>query len=104
MELVDHAPFVDQLARRHLLKCDLDGGTYRDLVGWSPWKVGVKIDGRVLVQGDQCQIVGLIGHAPVEPAILNDDVRGNVTLPADLFPRQLSGRPADLASLLRWIL
>jgi hypothetical protein len=46
----------------------------------------------------------LIGHAPVEPAILNDDVRGNVTLPADLFPRQLSGRPADLASLLRWIL
>src|SRR5262249_35640788 len=104
MELVDHTPFVDQLARRHLLKCNLDGGTYRDLVGWGPWKVGVKIDGRVLVQGDHRQIVGLIRHAPVEPAVLNDDIRGYVALPVDLFPRQFFGGPADLAGLLRWIL
>src|SRR5213592_1399742 len=104
MGLVHHAPFVDQLARRHFLKCDLDGGTYWDLVGWGPWKVGVKIDGRVLVQSDHRQIVGLIRHAPVEPAVLNDDIRGNVAPPMDLFPRQLSGRPTDLAGLLRWIL
>ena len=67
------------------------------LEGW------IKIDGWVLIQGDQRQIVGLIGHTPVEPAVLNDDIRGNVALPC-LFPLQLSGGPADLAGLLRWIL
>ena len=63
-----------------------------------------KIDGRVLVQGDQRQIVGLIRHAPVEPPVLNDDIRGNVALAANLFPLQLSGGAADLAGLWRWIL
>ena len=92
------------LGRRHFLKCDLDGGTYGDLVGWGPWKVGVKIDGRVLVQGDQRPIIGLIRHAPVELAVFNDDIRGNLALHSDFFPRQLSDRPAHLAGLLRWIL
>ena len=102
--LADHAPFMDQLARRDLLKGHLDCSPDGDLVGWSPWEIGIKIDTRVLVQGNQRQIVRLIGHAPVEPAVLDHDLRSNMAPPADLFPLQLVTGAADLAGLLRWIL
>src|ERR1051326_3481322 len=95
---------MDQLARRHLLKSDFDGGFYRYLVGRSPRQIGVEINARILVQGDQRQIVWLIGHAPGEPAVLDHDIRRNMTSPPDLFQLQAGGGPADLACRLRWIL
>src|SRR5262249_45391716 len=44
------------------------------------------------------------GHAPVQPSVLDDDVSGDVSLAADLFPREPGIRPAHLAGLLRRIL
>jgi hypothetical protein len=104
VELVDHPPLVDQLARRYLLKGDFDGGSYRHFIGRSPRQMGVEMNARVLVQGDQRQIVRLIGHAPGESAVLDHNIRCNVTPPLGLFLLQAGGGPADLASRLRWIL
>src|SRR5439155_11990329 len=43
---------------------------------------------------------GLIGHAPVEAAILDHDVGRDMASSRDLFPCQTGGRAADLAGLL----
>jgi hypothetical protein len=56
---------------------------------------------RWLLEG---QIVRLIGHAPGESAVLDHNIRCNVTPPLGLFLLQAGGGPADLASRLRWIL
>ena len=48
---------------------------------------------RILVQGDHRQVVGLIGHAPVEPAILDHDIRGDMALPLTSFQVSLAADP-----------
>ena len=55
----------------------------------------------VRVQRHLCQAIGLIGHAPIEAAILDHDVGRDMAPSLDLFPSQIGGRVADLAGLLR---
>src|SRR5215471_8733841 len=72
--LDDDPPLVDELVWGDLLECHLDGGAHWHLVGRGAREIGIEIDPRVPVQGHHCQVVGLIGHAPVEAAILDHDV------------------------------
>jgi hypothetical protein len=99
--LGDDPPLVDELAWGHLLERRLDGGAHWHLVGRGAREVGIEIDPRVRVQRHHCQVIGLIGHAPVEAAILDHDVGRDMASSLDLFPRQTGGRVADLAGLLR---
>ena len=46
------------------------------------------------------QIIGLIGHTPVEAAILDHDVGRDMASALDFFPCQTGGRVAELAGLL----
>src|SRR5215471_2862764 len=102
--LRNHLPLVDQLAWGHLLERRLDGGPHRHLVGRGAREIGIEIDPRVRVQGHYCEVIGLIGHAPVEAAILDHDVGRDMASSCDLFPRQTGGRVAELAGLLRRVL
>src|SRR5260370_20274142 len=85
-DLPDDPPLVDQLAWGHLLENHLDGGAHRRLVGWGAREVGIEIDPRVGVQRHHCQVIGLIGHAPVEAAILDHDGGRDMASSRDLFP------------------
>src|SRR6266850_7949242 len=102
--LGDDPPLVDELAWGHLLERHLDGGAHRHLVGRGAREIGIEIDPDVRVQRHHCQVIGLIGHAPVEAAILDHDVGRDMASSRDLFPRQTGGRVADLAGLLRRVL
>src|SRR6266446_6723724 len=102
--LGDDPPLVDELAWRHLLERHLDGGAHRRLVGRGAREIVIEIDPDVRVQRHHCQVIGLIGHAPVEAAILDIDGGRDMASSLDLFPREARGRVADLAGLLRRVL
>src|SRR5712692_341218 len=102
--LGDDPPLVDELAWGHLLERHLDGGAHWHLVGRGAREIGIEIDPLVRVQRHHCEVIGLIGHAPVEAAILDHDGGRDMASSVDLFPRQTGGRVADLAGLLRRVL
>src|ERR1700686_2259214 len=54
--LGDAPPLVDELAWRHLLERDLDGGAHWRLVGRGAREIGVEIDPRGRVQRHHCQV------------------------------------------------
>jgi hypothetical protein len=95
---------VDELAWGHLLEGQRDGRTHGRLVGRGAREIGIEIDPRVRVQGHHCEVIGLVGHAPVEAAILDHDVGRDMASALDLFPGQTGGRVADLAGRLRRVL
>src|SRR5262249_47198510 len=100
----DHSPLVNEPARGDLLESHLHGGPYWDLVGRCPRQFGVEVDPRVLIQRHHRQVVRLIGHAPVEATVLDDDIGGDMAFPVNLFPGQVGSRTADVAGLLRRVL
>src|ERR1700722_20411208 len=103
-DLADDPPLVDELVWGHLLERHLDGGAHWHLVGRGTREIGIEIDPRVRVQRHHRHVIRLIGHAPVQPAILDYDVARDMAASLDLFPRQTGGRVADLTRLLRRVL
>ena len=68
-------------------------------------KVGGEVNAGVFVQRDQGQVVGLIGHPPVQPSVFDDNVGRDVTLAAHLFPLgRLFGLAASTALTLSIVL
>jgi hypothetical protein len=100
----DDPPLVDDLIWGHLLERHLDGGAYGHHVRRGTEEIGIEIDPLVRVQRHHRHVIGLIGHAPVDAAILDHDEACDMTFSLDLLPRQTGGRAADLAGLLRRIL
>src|SRR5579871_4416532 len=47
---------------------------HRHLIGRGAGQVRIEIDPRIGVEGHHREVVGLVGHAPVKPAVLDDDV------------------------------
>ena len=89
---------------RNFLERDLDGSTHGHLVRRDAGKVRVEVDAWILVERDQREVVGLIGHAAVQPAVLDDDIRGDMALSGNVLPREPVGLGAHLAARLRRIL
>ena len=82
-----------QLTGTALLEHHLYRSPYGDLVRRNAGQVGVEIDSGLLIQGNYGQIVGLIRHAPIQPAILDEDIRGDVALPSTSLQASFSAEP-----------
>jgi hypothetical protein len=95
---------VYQLARRDFLERDFNRSADWHLVRRRAGQVGIEIHARILVERDHCEVVRLIGHAAVEPPVLDHDVGRDVAAAAHFLPAEVRLGVAELAGLLRRIL